>query len=223
MNNVITKAYVFNVTMCRRDGATPPEQMEMAVEALVKIWNTHVPANHVRILTSSRFRECQALLTELPLEIVTLAVVAYSKSVWNREKRAWKRFENWCTPDTVATWYEKWCANEESRELREQRQNRMHATNSGKTPHDRGRGGSTGNNGQPLGEGDEPNDRAAMEAIISAMPADQRERLMAAARERLAANVRHIATFVRLEAVKIVRESFPKDAPKQPAGMKASK
>jgi len=101
----IERAYVFNPRGAADGGSTPPGEMEAAVLRIVEHWNERIP-KRVRRLTQLRFNTCRDALAIWTADEIVGAIDHYAGQKWQRQKNAWKRFENFIERDTVTPWVE---------------------------------------------------------------------------------------------------------------------
>ena len=97
--------------------ATPDDRLVEAMRQIVAAWNRCIPVNKVRVLSQYRYYSLREILHWHTADEVCRAIEFYGRQRWQREHRAWKRFDDWI--DIVTQWIE---AEAEDREKREQRQ-----------------------------------------------------------------------------------------------------
>lgn len=98
------KAYVYKPGSV--GGITPADQVEPAVIEIVQRWNSIIPKNHVRILTTERFTLVRTALAKYHLAEILSAVDFYSRQAWQRRKGAWKTFDKFFGDDVLLQWIE---------------------------------------------------------------------------------------------------------------------
>lgn len=91
----VRRAYAFSVRTVHEIGITAAGEIEEAVWRIVERWNRCIPAKRIRVLNQERFRECQAVLKTWPVADILKGIEFYAAQKWQREHRAWKRFEQW--------------------------------------------------------------------------------------------------------------------------------
>ncbi len=73
---------------------TPPGECDAAIQQIVATWNDRMPVNHVRRVNQYRYRQLRRALADFTAEEICAAIELYSRSTWNRQNRAWMKFDN---------------------------------------------------------------------------------------------------------------------------------
>lgn len=75
-------------------------------QVIVTVWNEAVPRGRVRHWTRYRVQRVREVLQEYSVEQVCMAIRFYAAQPWQRQRGAWKAFDDWMTIEIVTHWLE---------------------------------------------------------------------------------------------------------------------
>ena len=89
-----------------------------ASQRIKDCWNRHVGglpgASKVTKINDDRARSLCKLLETFTIDQICRAIEYYATSPWNRENRAWRKFDNVLNKAFIGTWWEKYTTHRDS-------------------------------------------------------------------------------------------------------------
>jgi len=169
------------------ESATSAADMPGAIDAVVACWNRVMPCHHVRAVTRTRYLCLRGVLHVWPAADVCRAIEWYAKQSWNRQRGAWRTFDSWMNVDVVTRWIEA-CEEHADRAAVREIARAVPLALPNADP-------------QPTA----PQTQMQGAAEFDALPATQRESLLAQARLNVPSSLRNITKLVRIEAIVLMR------------------
>jgi hypothetical protein len=107
--------------LAAEESATPPGEVQAGMDRIIEAWNRCIPKGRVRIVALYRRYALRALLHTFTADQVIEAIQFYGMQAYQRQKGAWKTFDNFMCDQVVTTWIE---AAEEAAEAAEAAEDR---------------------------------------------------------------------------------------------------